>query len=76
MHAALVDSMGVTLSGLPRPHSEADSAHYIVAVEPDYYLEVVGLLPRNLPKNVQIMRADLRCEYGGGALGRGVPTCC
>ncbi|RMZ57647.1 hypothetical protein APUTEX25_001847, partial [Auxenochlorella protothecoides] len=47
---------------------EGDGAHYVIAVEPDYYLEIMELFPAKLPSNVQIVRVGLRC-YNFGTVG-------
>ncbi|KDD76746.1 hypothetical protein H632_c120p2 [Helicosporidium sp. ATCC 50920] len=44
---------------------ENDGAHYIIALEPDFYNEIFPLLPKDLPKNVQLLRVDLRCYIFG-----------
>lgn len=47
---------------------EGDGAHYVIAVEPDYALEIMELFPTDLPRNVQLIQVGLRC-YNLGTVG-------
>lgn len=53
---------------IPVSVREGDGAHYVIAVEPDYYLEIMELFPKQLPRNVQLLRVGIRC-YNAGTVG-------
>lgn len=47
---------------------ENDGAHYLIAIEQDYYLDTVELFPTHLPSNVEIVQTQVKC-YNWGTLG-------